>query len=121
MNDAEVLIRTMGEKGSSAKRIAEELYDRGMKNGFGRPYTAEMVDGYLRYTGLEEGCLAARQRNKLSAAAVRAATSLGVTASAAGRYSKEAEPIADPLPKVRMLRPWPMHTDFKPDELDVRN
>jgi hypothetical protein len=102
MNEAEVLIRSMNKAGSQARAIATELYDRGLRNGRGQAFSPDMVEGYLRYLRVED--------EKAPSVEQKAA-----------KHSKDAEPIANPIPKVRMLRPWPLHTDFSPDNLNIKD
>jgi hypothetical protein len=114
VNAAETLIRTMSKDGDTFSRIAEELYDRGLKNGLGRTYTASMVEGYLRFEGLEDEHLAAVAKRRPTPSAATEVPRMPP-------YSKEAEPIYEPPRKVRMLRPWPAHTDYSPDNLNPRD
>jgi hypothetical protein len=122
MNQAEALIKCMIKTGSTAKAIAGELYGRGLKNGLGRTYTTAMIEGFLRYTGLDEQQLEASALNRPAPPAPTPAP-IVVTPSPAkvSPYSKDAEPVSEAPRRLRMLRPWPLHTDYRPDNLKVRD
>jgi hypothetical protein len=103
MNEAEILIRSMGKDGKTARAIATELYDRGLRSKLGMAFTPAMVEGFLSYAGIDPVTTVASPRVNVS------------------QYSKEAQPIAEPPKRPRMLRPWPLHTDYRPDNLLIRD
>jgi len=120
MNPAETLIRTMATSGCSAKRIAEVLFDQDMRNDLGRTYTQAMVEGFLRYAKLDDVQLMAAHKNRLSQDDSTAAPMAPAVGKDTGQSApSEEEPVNLKHPGMR--REWPTDTDYRPDNLSVRD
>ena len=121
MNELETIVKTLGNEGALPEAIARELNARGFRDRRKMPFTEAIVEGYMRALGI--GLVAP----EYSAPPADPDPSVDIPGSGlptepaqTSPYSKDAEPIGEPLPKIRMLRPWPLHTEFSPDNLNLK-
>jgi hypothetical protein len=139
MNDVMDLITTLGNEGASSATIVEELNRRGFRDRRKMPFTAGVVEGFMRVIGIgptiptEPMCeplpeiSAADERGPIvfpdedSEAQEEIETGAENGGRPSGDYSHLGPAIYERPFRACELGPWPRHTDFRPDELEVRD
>jgi len=123
MMSAPEIIATLGSEGKNPAAIAVELNSKGMVTRNRMPFTEEAVKGFMRMFGIgltpqEEVDARAPVVGTVDQAIEHPPTVFPETAPVKGMEESAHE--GEPEKPKRDCR-WPIHTDFRPDNLEVRD
>jgi hypothetical protein len=125
VKEIELLIRSMHKDGKTPGAIATELHARGLKNNLGKFLTPDMVAGFLRH-----GAEPSMPLTKPPAVLPDLLDGLGdeaydfaeeLPAKYRGGYDHIGGAVYERSYLPGVLGEWPEHTDFRPDNLNVRD